>query len=96
MSDRGKAKPFIVKTEKAFKALPHWLKARGCNTYSWSDGRRINVGYDTRPDSDWGGKYTWRGSIIVCDAGLFDRTLEEIVAAFRKIGAHGWDAEQSK
>ena len=39
-------KPFIVKTEKAFGAIRHWLKERDCNTYSWSDGRHIQVGYD--------------------------------------------------
>jgi hypothetical protein len=77
-------KPFIVKSEKAFGALKHWLKERGCNTYSFSDSRKINVGYDTKPDSDWG-KYTWKGSIIICDPGLFPATE----AAIQK--AYGWE-----
>lgn len=89
MSERDK--PFIVKAEKAFGALPRWLKERGCNTYSWSDGRHIQVGYDTKPDSDWGGKYTNRGFIVVTDPQLFDRTLEEIRKAFRKNRAYGWE-----
>lgn len=82
-------KPFFVKSEKAFGALKHWLKERDCNTFSWSDRKKINVGYDTKPDSDWG-KYTWRGSIIILDETLFQRTQTEIEKAFRSYGAYGW------
>lgn len=88
MSDRDK--PFIVKTEKAFGALRYWLKERGCNTYSWSDGRHIQVGYDSKPDSDWG-KYENRGFIVVVDKALFDKTCDAIRDAFRKNRAYGWE-----
>jgi hypothetical protein len=86
---RGKDKPFIVKYEKAFGALRYWLKDRGCNSLSYSDRRHIQVGYDSKPDSDWG-KYENRGFIVVCDETLFDRTLEEVQKAYRKNGAYGW------
>jgi hypothetical protein len=85
-----KDKPFIVKSEKAFGALRHWLKERGCNTYSSSRADIINVGYDTKPDSGWGGKYTPRGFILIKDSDLYDRTCKEIEDAFRKNGAWGW------
>ncbi|MDE2096824.1 MAG: hypothetical protein KGL39_06215 [Patescibacteria group bacterium] len=82
-------KPFIVKAERAFGALRYWLKERDCNTYSHSDRKHIQVGYDSKPDSDWG-KYTNRGFIVVCNEALFDRTLEEIAKAFVKNNAYGW------
>lgn len=90
MSNR-KDDTFIVKAENAFFALPKWLKKRGCNTYSFSDHKTINVGYDTRPDSDWGGKYTWLGRIVVLDPALFEKTQ----VAIRK--AYGWkSADQAE
>lgn len=82
-------RPFIVASEKAFKALPHWLKERGCNTYSYHNRKGFAVGYDSRPDSDWG-KYERRGYIRVCNPEMFDATEDAIAAAFRKIGAYGW------
>lgn len=88
--ESGQQKPFIVKTEKAFGALRHWLKELGCNTYSFSDRKHIQVGYDSKPDSDWG-KYTNRGFIIVLDESLFERTHDEIENAFRWYRAYGWE-----
>jgi hypothetical protein len=88
MSERDK--PFIVKSEKAFGALHLWLRERGCNTYSLSDGMNIQVGYDSRPDSDWG-KYDNRGFIRVYDPALFDRTQDEIKKAFKANKAYGWE-----
>lgn len=82
-----KDKPFIVKTPNAFHALPKWLRERGCNTYSYSRLDIINVGYDTKPDSDWGGRYTPLGYIIIKDKALFDPTI----AAIRK--AYGMEVE---
>jgi len=86
----GRDKPFIIKSEKAFGALRFWLKERDCNTYSWSDSRHIQVGYDSKPDSDWGGKYKNLGFIVVLEPALFDRTLTEIRNAFRRNQAYGW------
>lgn len=77
---------FIVRAEAAFGALPHWVKGVGANTYSFSDRRSITVGYDTNPGSDWGGKYSPRGRIIIVTPELFDQTE----AALRK--ALGFDA----
>lgn len=79
----GGDRPFIVKGENAFRPLKRWLKELGCNTYSYSERRKINVGYDTKPDSDWG-KYTWRGSIIICSPELFE-PVEKVIRA-----AYGW------
>jgi hypothetical protein len=76
-----KDKPFIVKSEKAFGALKHWLRERGCNTYSFSRSDIINVGYDTKPDGDWG-KYTPRGYIIIKGDGLFEPTCQAIEKAY--------------
>lgn len=89
MSDRNK--PFIVASKKAFGALPHWLRERGCNTYShsYSADEPIQVGYDTKPDSDWGGKYDNRGRIIVRDPELFDETCKVIERAY------GWPERES-
>lgn len=89
MTDRDK--PFIVKSEKAFGAIRHWLRERNCNTYSFSDGRHIQVGYDSKPDSDWG-KYENRGFIVVMSKELFDPTCKAIEDAFRKNKAFGWEA----
>jgi hypothetical protein len=83
MSEQQKDKPFIVKGTNALPALKHWLKERGCNTYSFSRSDIINVGYDTKPDGDWG-KYTPKGYIILKDKTLFDATC----AAIEK--AYGW------
>lgn len=88
-------KPFIVKGENAFPALRYWLKERGCNTYSFSDGRHIQVGFDLNPDSDWSRKYTNKGFIVVLDKALFDPTCKAIEEAFRKNGAFGWDDRKS-
>lgn len=81
-----KDRPFIVKSEKAFGALKYWLRERGCNTYSWSRNDIINVGYDTKPNSDCG-RYTPRGYIIIKGKGLFEATC----AAIEK--AYGWDRD---
>lgn len=67
--------PFIVKAEKAFSALPHWLREKSPNTYSIgaSDKRGkpiINVSSDV-----------WRGEIIVIKRDLFERT-ETMVAEY--------------
>lgn len=83
-------KPFIVKSGKAFGALRFWLKERNCNTYSFSNRRHIQVGYDSKPNSDWG-KYTNHGFIVVADEALFDQTTIEIEKAFRKNRAYGWE-----
>ena len=89
-------KPFIVKSEKALgKALRMWLKERGCNTYSWSTRRHIQVGYDSKPDSDWG-KYTNHGFIVICDESLFDATIEAIRKAFRSNQAFGWTGPRAE
>lgn len=85
-----KDRPFIVKSERAFGALKHWLKERGCNTYSFSRSDIINVGYDTKPDSDWGGRYTPRGYIILKDKTLFDQTCKAIEKAY------GWPVSPHK
>ena len=84
-----KDKPFIVKSEKAFGAIRYWLKERGCNTYSWSRQDIINVGYDSKPESDWG-KYSPRGYIVIKDKNLFDATCKAIEEAYRKNRAFGW------
>lgn len=78
-------KPFIVKGENAFPALPKWLRenCKTANSYSYSPeiGRiYVSIGYDTKPDSDWG-KYTKLGGVIVfssIDGGLWERT-EKII-----------------
>lgn len=80
-------KPFIVKSERAFGALKHWLKERGCNTYSYSTRRHIQVGYNTNPESDWG-RYTNRGFIVVCDDALFEPTRIAIEKAY------GWPTRE--
>ena len=87
--------PFIVAGEKAFTALRWWLKERGCNTYSWSDQRYIQVGYDSKPDSDWG-KYENHGFIIVRNPDkYFKRTCEEIEKAFIANKAYGWEQSEA-
>ena len=91
MNSRERDKPFIIKSEKAFGALRHWLRDRGCNSFSYSDSKHIQVGYDSNPASDWG-KYENRGFIRVCDPTLFERTQEEIRKAFRANKAYGWEA----
>ena len=85
----NKDKPFIVQSEKAFGALKYWLKERGCNTYSYSRLDIINVGYDTKPDSDWGGRYEPRGYIIIKDKALIEPTRRAIEKAY------GWPAKES-
>lgn len=80
--DSPSEKPFIVASEKALPALPRWLKERGCNTYSFSSQRRINVGYDTKPDSDWGGRYSKRGTIVIVNEALFDKVCKAINKAY--------------
>lgn len=90
MSDLRKDKPFIVMRPNAFPALKRWLKDRGCNTYSYSRLGIINVGYDTKPGSDWGGRYEPRGYILIKGNGdLFDQTI----AAIRK--AYGMEVEDA-
>jgi len=70
-------KPFIVKERKALKALPYWLKEQPLvNTCSFSTGNTIQIGHDTKPDSDWGGKYTMLNSIVILDPLLFDEVWE--------------------
>ena len=81
-NEREYKKPFIVKSEKALKALPFWLKECGANTFSYSYRNSINVGYDSDPDNDWSKKYQWRGQIRVLDETLFDATCEAIKKAF--------------
>jgi len=76
------SKPFIIAGEKGLKALPYWLRDLGVNTYSYSRRTKINVGYDSKPDSDWG-KYEWRGSIIIRDPDLFDKTETVIAKAIQ-------------
>jgi hypothetical protein len=68
-------KPFIVASEKGLKALPYWLRKIDYNTWSWSDQRRINIGWDSKPDSDWSKSYP-RGSIVITKPELFEPVLE--------------------
>jgi hypothetical protein len=65
--------PFIVKDHRALIALRYWLKKQTLvNTFSYSSTKCINLGHDTRPDSDWGGRYTPLKRIIILDETLFD------------------------
>jgi len=76
-----KDKPFIVASEKAFGALPRWLKERGCNTYNYNDEKHIQVGFDAKPNSDWG-RYTNCGYIVVTKPELFEATCKAIEQAY--------------
>lgn len=80
------SKPFIVANDAGLRALPRWLKERGCNTYSYAKQTVIGVGYDSKPDSDWG-KYERRGTIFIRNAAMFDAVCEVI----RK--TYGWPEE---
>ncbi|MGJ4928118.1 hypothetical protein ACQR1K_13330 [Bradyrhizobium sp. HKCCYLRH3095] len=68
--------------ERAFRPLARWLKERGCNAYSYDDGQTIRVGYDTKPESDWGGRYTPKGRLIVTKPELFEQTCKTIERAY--------------
>lgn len=72
MSGKRNNNHFILANERGFKALPHWLKDRGCNSYSYSIDNKINVGVQM------GTAYSWRGSIVVKDEALFDRAIASV------------------
>jgi hypothetical protein len=74
-------KKWIVANDKGLKSVGKFVKSKGANTYSFSSLDCINIGYDTKPDSDWGGNYTWRGRIIVTKEELFDPTCKAIEKA---------------
>lgn len=91
--NQDKNAPFIVAGEPAFKALPHWLREREGTVNIYSTGKVdkfgnpiINVGHDTKPNSVWGGKYTWLGGIVVRDRDLLDRTEDVVIDYIAKQG----------
>lgn len=83
MKARGKPSGdrLFVASERGVNAVRGFVKARGANVYSYSSRNYINIGFDTRPDSDWGGRYTKRGSIVVTKPELFEPTCKAIEAA---------------
>lgn len=61
MSERRKLDWFRVRDEAGLEALPHWIKGRKprVNTYRLPMPDRngnpvLMLGYDRKPDSDWG------------------------------------------
>jgi len=75
---------FIVANEKGVKAVAKFVKAKGANCYSYSSNDYIAIGYDEKPDSDWG-KYTKYGGIVITRPELFEATEK----AVRKV--LGWE-----
>jgi hypothetical protein len=50
---------FRIRDERSFELLPKWIKKQPVNTYSFPRQDRngdwiILLGWDDRPDSDWG------------------------------------------
>lgn len=47
-----------IRNEGDLKRIPGWMKGRRCNTYNRKPDKNGNqimlLGYDDRPDSDWG------------------------------------------
>ena len=80
---------FIVANEKGLRAVGKFVKAKGANVYSYSSQGYINIGYDTKPDSDWGGKYTRYGGIVVTKPELFELTCKAIEKAL------GWNTNET-
>lgn len=87
MSKKPFGKKFVVANENGLRAVGKFVKAKGANTFSYRDESFINIGYDTKPDSDWGGRYTRYGSIIVTKPELFEPVCNEIRKAL------GWPIE---
>ena len=67
----------IVSNEKGLRLVKRFVKSKHCNSFGHNCDDYISIGWDDRPDSDWG-RYTKYGTIIVRNPDLFDSFLEEI------------------
>lgn len=70
-------KRFIVANKSGLRLVGRYVKETDCNTFSYSDQKCIAVGYDSKPNSDWG-NYTKYGTVIVTKPELFEPTLDAI------------------
>jgi len=83
MSDK-----FVIANKKGLNAVKYFVKKKGANVYSYSSGNSIGIGYDTKPDSDWGGRYTPLGRIIITKDELFEPACKAIEKAL------GWKSNE--
>lgn len=81
----GIGNKLIVANDKGLALVGRFIKELGCNVYSYSTNKFISVGYDDKPNSDYGGKYTRYGGIVVTKEELFEPTCKAIEKAL------GWD-----
>ena len=77
MGERPKLDWFRVRDEAAFERLPAWIKRQPVNTYSGlrQDKRGdwiFLLGYDRKPDSDWGRFEGHRAAIWFASEALAD------------------------
>lgn len=90
MADPVKADRFIIANEKGLCALPGVLRKHmrsvRCNVYS-GDGRSFGIGWDDKPDSDWG-RYKGTTMRVMVAKEQYAAPVEAII---RK--ALGWPEE---
>ena len=92
--------PFIVKEKKAFPALKGWLKKiqkenwGKINSLSYPRDNIIQIGHDDKPESDWGGKYTRYGWVLIKNMELRNAT-ENIIRGFMGWSKICFTCEQS-